>query len=83
MSQGLPDTPATRAFATSLIDRVPGAGGGGGRAPSAYKQDEREAAALAAKNRSYVMLEDDDEDCLLYTSPSPRDKRQSRMPSSA
>ena len=31
--------------------------------------------------------DDDDEDdignCLLYTSPSPRDKRQSRMPSSA
>ena len=26
---------------------------------------------------------DRDEDCLLYTSPSPRDKRQSRMPSSA
>ena len=24
-----------------------------------------------------------DTDCLLYTSPSPRDKRQSRMPSSA
>ena len=24
-----------------------------------------------------------DRDCLLYTSPSPRDKRQSRMPSSA
>ena len=24
-----------------------------------------------------------DIDCLLYTSPSPRDKRQSRMPSSA
>ena len=24
-----------------------------------------------------------DSDCLLYTSPSPRDKRQSRMPSSA
>ena len=24
-----------------------------------------------------------DKDCLLYTSPSPRDKRQSRMPSSA
>ena len=24
-----------------------------------------------------------DYDCLLYTSPSPRDKRQSRMPSSA
>ena len=27
--------------------------------------------------------EADDEDCLLYTSPSPRDKRLSRMPSSA
>ena len=26
---------------------------------------------------------DTPEDCLLYTSPSPRDKRQSRMPSSA
>ena len=25
----------------------------------------------------------DSDDCLLYTSPSPRDKRQSRMPSSA
>ena len=25
----------------------------------------------------------DDQTCLLYTSPSPRDKRQSRMPSSA
>ncbi len=62
MSQGLPDTPATRAFAASLIDRVPGAGGGGRSAPSEYKRDEREAAALAAKNRSYVMLEDDDED---------------------
>ena len=27
--------------------------------------------------------EEDYLDCLLYTSPSPRDKRQSRMPSSA
>ena len=25
----------------------------------------------------------DDEDCLLYTSPSPRDVEESRMPSSA
>ena len=28
-------------------------------------------------------LSDEYKDCLLYTSPSPRDKRQSRMPSSA
>ena len=27
--------------------------------------------------------DDDDEDCLLYTSPSPRDRSLSRMPSSA
>ena len=26
---------------------------------------------------------DDDENCLLYTSPSPRDRQKSRMPSSA
>ena len=30
-----------------------------------------------------VVKVDHDEVCLLYTSPSPRDKRQSRMPSSA
>ena len=27
--------------------------------------------------------EEDDEGCLLYTSPSPRDRQKSRMPSSA
>ena len=38
---------------------------------------EKSAASAEALNipRSYA--------CLLYTSPSPRDKRQSRMPSSA
>ena len=34
-------------------------------------------AALALKDDAHVRV------CLLYTSPSPRDKRQSRMPSSA
>ena len=34
-----------------------------------------DAAAIAAELKA--------QDCLLYTSPSPRDKRQSRMPSSA
>ena len=29
------------------------------------------------------LIADQDSPCLLYTSPSPRDKRQSRMPSSA
>ena len=31
----------------------------------------------------YKFLGSEDIVCLLYTSPSPRDKRQSRMPSSA
>ena len=32
---------------------------------------------LAGQKEAYIVA------CLLYTSPSPRDKRQSRMPSSA
>ena len=41
---------------------------------------------LEFTNQNEVMLRSDDiltVVCLLYTSPSPRDKRQSRMPSSA
>ena len=37
---------------------------------------------LEFKGNKIIAL-DRDKDCLLYTSPSPRDKRQSRMPSSA
>ena len=38
----------------------------------------------ALKDATQLLLAtDEDRDCLLYTSPSPRDKRQSRMPSSA
>ena len=41
----------------------------------------------AIEDRNTVALEDalrnNESTCLLYTSPSPRDKRQSRMPSSA
>ena len=33
--------------------------------------------------RNLHIMVDRDRNCLLYTSPSPRDKRQSRMPSSA
>ena len=39
-----------------------------------YKGKMAETPAEAAKNAEY---------CLLYTSPSPRDMRRSRMPSSA
>ena len=42
-------------------------------------------AQEAAKRRALTVLKQKRlyESCLLYTSPSPRDKRQSRMPSSA
>ena len=38
---------------------------------------------LHEKRREVRAAKQQFEDCLLYTSPSPRDKRQSRMPSSA
>ena len=51
------------------------------------KRDKIEAnitllqASLTSESKSTAG--DKHETCLLYTSPSPRDKRQSRMPSSA
>ena len=38
---------------------------------------------LASPDGSYLALERHQESCLLYTSPSPRDVEESRMPSSA
>ena len=40
---------------------------------------------LAESERPYIEIEDDGDGmtCLLYTSPSPRDRTRSRMPSSA
>ena len=43
--------------------------------PGAYIKDEERSTAVIS---GAVFMS-----CLLYTSPSPRDKRQSRMPSSA
>ena len=40
-------------------------------------------AAMPKAGGQYVYLREAYGPCLLYTSPSPRDKRQSRMPSSA
>ena len=44
---------------------------------------ERTAFILTEGSDTFTGTDDDDVICLLYTSPSPRDKRQSRMPSSA
>ena len=60
---------------------------GGGFEPGMVQKDTRdpisnEASNGLANNRGTIAMART-MDCLLYTSPSPRDKRQSRMPSSA
>ena len=44
---------------------------------------ELRTKTLTGSTTSYTLDSDLIDICLLYTSPSPRDKRQSRMPSSA
>ena len=46
--------------------------------PSYKTTDEKHSVWVVMKKNGSVVY-----GCLLYTSPSPRDKRQSRMPSSA
>ena len=48
----------------------------------AVKKQEEVANKIAESGATAALLTQPDS-CLLYTSPSPRDKRQSRMPSSA
>ena len=48
--------------------------------PDHYSQKEGSIECIAAIEQ---LCDEHQNDCLLYTSPSPRDKRQSRMPSSA
>ena len=47
------------------------------------KTDDQYDKSMAVDFPLSILLVDDNKTCLLYTSPSPRDKRQSRMPSSA
>ena len=44
---------------------------------------QKDIENLSKTNDSEISLKEQSIICLLYTSPSPRDKRQSRMPSSA
>ena len=56
------------------------------QAQQAYPSPEDAAAALAAAVKTgtrSTILKVLGKDCLLYTSPSPRDRQKSRMPSSA
>ena len=54
----------------------------GNPAMTAYDDQNIFAKILRGEIPSFKVYEDDDT-CLLYTSPSPRDQRGSRMPSSA
>ena len=42
-----------------------------------------QTASISVEEGRSLVISPWDKSCLLYTSPSPRDKRQSRMPSSA
>ena len=53
----------------------------GPRAPPGRKQEQEHKHHERGQQQEWVQVLS--EPCLLYTSPSPRDKRQSRMPSSA
>ena len=69
----------------SVASRVPEGSTLTSRVPAEYRdlvQQLRQYASGDFVDFSGVEI-DDANFCLLYTSPSPRDKRQSRMPSSA
>ena len=58
----------------------------GGFPASTFLEDGFDSRSFVAKARRAMPLEDllaELQGCLLYTSPSPRDQRGSRMPSSA
>ena len=54
-----------------------------GSAVTCLARDESRVEELKSLGAKVVIGDALDKDCLLYTSPSPRDMRRSRMPSSA
>ena len=76
------DPKATKDVLAKGLPASPGAAAG----EVVFSADDAAEAAGAGRKTILVRVETSPEDihgCLLYTSPSPRDKRQSRMPSSA
>ena len=68
--------------AESVLDNLASAKTGWAVANRKESHEQLEVAEQKF-NRKLALYEADKQVCLLYTSPSPRDKRQSRMPSSA
>ena len=62
---------------------VPYQKGFGAQQKAAIKKDLKKLRENEAAHKYMMVTSSEAYDCLLYTSPSPRDKRQSRMPSSA
>ena len=66
----------------TLFERVTEKTGGEKKSLSWYRSAvKQEASAYKLNTKKYIL--DEKRDCLLYTSPSPRDATLSRMPSSA
>ena len=57
--------------------------GCGGNSADGYQQITQEEAKEMMDTQEVIILDVREQDCLLYTSPSPRDSTSSRMPSSA
>ena len=76
------DSRATLDVIEALVDRT-GAQALFSLGDSFHDSDGAARLDPQARDRLSALTERLDWTCLLYTSPSPRDKRQSRMPSSA
>ena len=68
----------------SAVIKVVGVGGGGGNAVRHMIENNVDGVDFICANTDAQALSDiAAKTCLLYTSPSPRDRTRSRMPSSA
>ena len=60
-----------------------GSGGEGKKFRYDYRKDGKLDITFIRTSKKWKELKDNSVNCLLYTSPSPRDRTRSRMPSSA
>ena len=72
------DGSTSRALAKKLLDKIKKPEDEG-----IYRDLNDEMVFVSNLTESGMKIDPKDQTCLLYTSPSPRDKHRSRMPSSA